>query len=434
MTYEELTPPQKARIAFMRFGLGPKPGWSARVGMEPNSALEACLSEIAVKDAIQVTDSRLPETAKECTAIWITLRGLERGARLAKAMEPEVGFLERLALFWSNHFSVYQGKVPATAGLMDRKVIRPLVLGKFRDMLKAVIEHPAMLVYLDNQVSVSPNTALHDKYGWSYNENLAREILELHTLGVGGGYEQADVTNFALILTGWTVAANGDFVFKPEYHDRNNAPVTLMGKTYAQPGKAQADAVLDDLANSRATAQHISYKLVRHFVTDDPPQDMVERLTQVFLDGDGDLRKLYQALLAEPYAWTAPMNRIRLPYVWYMSVLRAKGVTPEKAANLEFGASVALAPMGHNIWQRLTPDGFPDDNYVWETPNAVRIRKDVARSQSRFAGLKTPAVAALAQDLLPGAISAETLEAIRGFGSGDFALNVLFTCPEFLRR
>lgn len=436
MSYEDLSPQQKARIAFMRFGLGPKPGWSARIGMEGNSARQACLDELEQLQSIQITDSNLPDATSVCIAKWYTLRAPERAARAAQAMVPEIGFLERLALFWTNHFTVYQAKVPGTAGLMDRKAIRPLVLGMFKEMLKTILEHPAMIVYLDNQVSVSPNSVVGKKNGWSYNENLAREILELHTLGVGGGYQQQDVTNFALILTGWTTNGSGDFLFRADYHDQDNAPVVFMGKTYSQVGKAQGDAVIADLAASPATAQHIAYKLIRHFVTDDPPSDMVQRLADVFLSNDGDLTKVYQALLAEPYSWTAPINRIRTPYVWMLSMMRARGTTPESARLSEFGRGVSLGIMGHVLWGRLTPDGYPDDNYVWEDPNAVRIRKDVAHTMSLGLPFEksTAAVVAMAQDLLPGIISQDTLNAMSGSTSNQQALSILFASAEYLRR
>lgn len=448
MTYEAMTPQQKARIAFMRFGLGPKPGGAARIGMEPSSALKACLAELDNSDPVQVSDRRLPSAATAGLAAlnkpsgsWIPISGVERAVRYGMAMRPEVGFLERLVLFWANHFAVYTGKVRATAGLMEREVIRPNVLGKFSDMLRGVAQHPAMIAYLDNQVSVSPTSKIGIKNGWSYNENLAREILELHTLGVGGGYTQDDVTNFAKILTGWTTdSTTGLFTFRADYHDQNNAAVNFMGKTYDQAGQAQGIAVLADLAASPATAQHIAFKLIRHFVTDDPPPDMVERLTDVFISTDGDLKALAQALLREPLSWTAPVNRIRLPYVWLLSVIRAFNIDDETAFSGAWRFDVFLGVMGHTYMYHLTPDGYSDENYIWEDPNAIRVRKDVAsRLVSLYGGngrgsASTALVATVADNLLPGTFSPESLAAVASTTNQQSAYNVLFASPEFLRR
>ena len=192
----------------------------------------------------------------------------------------------RLVMFWSNHFcvSANKGPVRGMAGAYEREAIRPHVLGRFVDMLLAVERHPAMLVYLDNHVSIGPNSRAGLNRGLGLNENLAREILELHTLGVGGGYTQEDVTNLARILTGWTVAnlANpvgepGRFFFAPARHEPG--AWTVLGKRYGEAGMAAGEAVLRDLARHPATARHIARKLARHFVSAEPPAALVARLT-----------------------------------------------------------------------------------------------------------------------------------------------------------
>ena len=227
------------------------------------------------------------------------------GVRVRSAVATDTPFVERLVHFWANHFAVSVEKLESTAfaGLMEFEAIRPHATGRFEDMLVAVVQHPAMLLFLDQARSVGPDSpfgsragaragALNRKIG--LNENLGREILELHTLGVRSGYTQADVTEFARALTGWTVsglgagpyarrqadAATGDFIFSPQLHQPGAR--TIMGKHYAQDGEAQARAVLADLARHPATARHLATKLARHFVADDPPPGVVARLEKAY--------------------------------------------------------------------------------------------------------------------------------------------------------
>ena len=219
-----------------------------------------------------------PESPKPQPQVEQALFRAEAVARLQKQLQARLGLVERLVAFWSNHFAVSVAKsaeLRAAAGPFEREAIRPNVLGKFAALLRAAESHPAMILYLDNQNSVGPNAPPGLFAGKGLNENLAREILELHTLGVGSGYTQADVTEFARILTGWSVAgpeseagAIGSFLFKLNWHEPGQR--TLLGKTYAEAGAEQGRAALDDLARHRATAGHIATKLVRHFVADDP--------------------------------------------------------------------------------------------------------------------------------------------------------------------
>src|SRR5689334_19955112 len=225
------------------------------------------------------------------------------GARLDAALTANAPFVERLVHFWANHFAVSVDKLPVIglAGLLEFEAIRPNVLGKFSDILLAVEQHPAMLLYLDQAQSIGPDSragqfiAARGKQKRGLNENLAREILELHTLGVRTGYTQADVTEFARALTGWTVnglgrgpmqrmlggGAPGLFTFAKLIHEPGSRQI--FGRTYRQDGQAQARAILMDLAVHPATAKHISTKLARHFAGDDPPSAMVDRLTQAYL-------------------------------------------------------------------------------------------------------------------------------------------------------
>ncbi len=213
-----------------------------------------------------------------------------------------MGFVERLVWFWSNHFCVSADKDAAMVGAYEREAIRPHVLGRFADLLQAVESHPAMLLYLDNVQSMGADSIAGINRDKGLNENLARETLELHTLGVHSGYSQADVTSLAKVITGWTwirpddPAHGGEFVFMRRLHEPGDQ--TVLGKRYSDGGVDQGRGVLADLARHPATAQHISEKLARHFIADDPPPTLVTKLTKTFVATDGDLKEVARTLIS----------------------------------------------------------------------------------------------------------------------------------------
>jgi uncharacterized protein (DUF1800 family) len=301
----------------------------------------------------------------------------ETAARLARLATTDTPFLERLVLFWSNHFAVAAGKgqqLRATAGAFEREAIRPHVLGRFPDMLKAVESHPAMLAYLDNQQSVGPASRTGLNRGAGLNENLAREILELHTLGVDGGYSQADVTSLAKVITGWGFSgANGRlgepgrFVFDPARHEPG--PQRVLGRDYPQAGVDQGEVVLLALAEHPATAQHIARKFARHFVADDPPERLVTRLAVTFIETGGDLKGLATVLLRAPEAWEGPGRKIRTPQEFLVASMRATGQVPETPRLLG-----ALAAMGQPLWNPPGPNGYPDTIPAWASRRASTSR------------------------------------------------------------
>jgi uncharacterized protein (DUF1800 family) len=255
---------------------------------------------------------------------------LQAGRRIRNAVATDTPFVERMVHFWANHFAISVDKMELVGlgGLMEFEAIRPHVLGRFEDMLLAVEQHPAMLLYLDQAQSVGPDSTVgtranrNGRKSVGLNENLAREIMELHTLGVRSGYTQADVTEFARAMTGWTVTGIGrgglpkpltdplpvgSFVFAPTLHQPGER--TILGKRYNQEGEAQARAVLADFARSPATAHHIATKLARHVVADDPPPSLVNRLARAYHGSQGDLPTLYRALIEAKEAWKpAPPN------------------------------------------------------------------------------------------------------------------------------
>ncbi|MBL8157578.1 MAG: DUF1800 domain-containing protein, partial [Anaerolineae bacterium] len=227
-------------------------------------------------------------------------------------------FLERLVWFWSNHFtiSVLKQRMIFVAGGYEREAIRPNVLGRFEDLLIATVRHPAMLLYLDNAFSIGPDSPAGRFTGRGLNENHAREILELHTLGVNGGYTQTDVIELARVLTGWSVDRQGTdndngFKFFPNRHQPGTK--TLLGKTYAEAGEAEGRQALIELARHPSTARHIATKLARHFIADEPPPQAVARLERVFRDTGGDLKAMAIAIVDEPAAWQPSLTKMRTP-------------------------------------------------------------------------------------------------------------------------
>ena len=361
----------------------------------------------------------------------------EAMARFQKQAQADAGFVERLVAFWSNHFAISAGKgefVRAVAGSFEREAIRPHVLGRFADMLKAVEQHPAMLFYLDNQSSIGPNSKAGKNRGKGLNENLAREILELHTLGVDGGYSQADVTSLARIITGWTFVGRegrggvpGTFSFFANAHEPGDH--SLLGKGYEQAGIAQGETALGDLARHPATARHIATKLARHFIADDPPPPLVERLTKTFRDTDGDLAELSMALIQDDDAWRAPMTKMRSPSEFITAIVRATGVLPPEPQPI-LGALLAL---GMPTWTPPGPNGFPDTAAAWASPEAMKVRLDVAwRAAQRSKDTGQPI--ALLEQVAGAAASNETREAVGRAESRQQALAILFMSPEFQRR
>jgi uncharacterized protein (DUF1800 family) len=359
----------------------------------------------------------------------------EAFARIQHATATEAAFLERLAMFWSNHFcvSANKGPVRGIAGAYEREAIRPNVLGRFADMLLAVAQHPAMLVYLDNAQSIGPNSRAGINRGRGLNENLAREILELHTLGADGGYTQEDVTNLARILTGWTVgtldspaAEPGKFFFAPARHEPGDW--TVLGKRYRDQGQLSGQAVLRDLAQHPATARHIARKLARHFIADDPPAAVVQKLETTFLGTGGDLGAVARALVEQPQAWAAPPAKVLPPYDFLVAAARgfALEAKPQEVLRL-------ATLLGQPLWRPPAPAGWPDSDGAWAGPSALRERLRVAEVAARQATrLADPR--AVADDILGDAMGTPTRQAIARAETREQGLELLLMSPEFQRR
>lgn len=359
-----------------------------------------------------------------------TLLFAEIDARIQRYAGVPVGFVERLVLFWSNHFSVgtKSTELTATVGALEREAIRPNVCGTFADMLLAVTRHPAMLMYLDNNTSLGPNSELGQKFSRGLNENLAREILELHALGVDGGYTQADVTAFARILTGWMVSpatGSGGFKFDPRRHEPGDH--TVLGKVYPAGGVEQAEAVLADLARNPATARHVARKLAIYFVSDDPPADLVARLERVFLDTGGDLRAMSRALVVAPQSWEAPVTKLRLPQEFVIAAWRLIGRTGDPR---EF--AMQIRSLGQPVWNPPGPNGYPATNDAWVSPKGIMGRLAIADRIAR--GLRQGDPASLLAAAFGEAATPATRRAVLSAESRSQAVAILLMAPEFQWR
>ncbi|WMY10459.1 DUF1800 domain-containing protein [Paraburkholderia phenoliruptrix] len=384
-------------------------------------------------------------------------------ARVVSALTTKTPFVERLVHFWANHFAVSTEKpaVAALAGSFEAEAIRPHVLGRFEDMLVAVERHPAMQLFLDQTRSVGPDSMAamraaerNPERKPGLNENLAREIMELHTLGVRSGYSQDDVTEFARALTGWSVvadpmnarpsgmqgmpgeppvqaahaaAAPGTFVFREALHEPGVR--TVMGRRYDQRGEEQALAILHDLASAPATAQHIGTKLARHFIADTPPAGASEKLASAFQMSGGDLPTVYRALLDLREAWAPTPVKFKTPWEWAISSMRGLGW--QELGNVQ--AAPLLAQLGQPVWRPGSPAGYDDIAASWAAPDALVRRVELAQRLAARVGDRLDA-RSLGQVLLPGSLGAPTALAIARAESASTAIALLLVSPDFQRR
>lgn len=337
---------------------------------------------------------------------------------------------ERLVWFWSNHFSVSAragGWVFGLIGAYVQEAIRPHVTGRFVDLLKAVMRHPAMLIYLDNSISVGPHSQVGRVSQSGINENLARECLELHTLGVHGGYSQHDVAVFAKILTGRGVDLDSDtpgYVFRP---DRHEPGAKMFLNHRIEEGLAGSEAALDIIASHPATLNHVATKLVRHFVADDPPPNCVARVARVLAETDGDLSQAMLAIFDMPEAWL-PFTKFRAPAEYMVAVQRALNLPLSLGQQLR----AATYDLGQHFMAAPLPNGWPDTAADWVSGDGILRRADWAMTMAAREGAPPPAIVALAT--LGRACSTATQAAMARCPNPPEALATLLVSPEFLRR
>ena len=469
----------EAALALYRFGLGPRAGSIAAIASDPRGALLAELDGAGagrIGNADLLTSGTAARVAFAFQQAQRAARQAERAAqqagggaappqmqdqsaapppapvrnpgpgvpqqiylaeakaRIHAALGAEIGFLERLVWFWSNHFCVSadKGNVRQICGAYEREVIRANMLGRFSDMLLAAESHPAMLIYLDNARSIGPDSMAGLRQKRGLNENLAREILELHTLGVRTVYTQEDVTRFANVITGWTFVPfrqdplrGGEFEFNPRMHQPGEQ--TVIGRSYPDAGLQQGRAVLAALARHPATANHVAAKLARHFVADEPPPALVERLVKRFLATQGDLKEVTKALVAAPEAWEAPRAKLKRPGEWVVGMLRATGITPPDIGPVMQAHNL----LGEPLWRPPAPNGFADESAPWL--DGLTQRLDIANQFARRLGAEADPREVFEQALAPLA-STETRQTILRAESRPQALALLFMAPEFQRR
>jgi uncharacterized protein (DUF1800 family) len=455
-------PSFQAAIAVSRLGLGARPGEIQTVQSDPQGWLRAQIQPEGGDIPQALGGGPLP-SCQDRLGLLASCRAAQKAAGqdealrnaafkpLNDAFADEImsrfwlgavtpsPFRERWALFWANHFSVSANKgqdVMAVVGAFDREAIRPHMFGRFEDLLIASSQHPAMLLYLDQSQSIGPDSpAGLKRRGSGLNENLGREIMELHSLGADAGYSQADVTEFARALTGWSVAQGnvpadqlGRFVYRANIHQPG--PRNIFGHTYPAGQQEQAQAALRDFAANPHTAEHVARQLAVHFVADDPPPALVARLKRGYLDSQGDLAHVARVLIAAPEAWDPRAAKLKTPYEFLVSSYRAAGIGPSDPRRDVLNP---LSGLGHRPYTAPQPNGWPDQAADWASPDAIVKRLSFAQA---FAGAHAPmqdpiqvADAALGARLTPA-----TYTTIKRAETRQEAFAILLMSPEFQRR
>jgi uncharacterized protein (DUF1800 family) len=461
-----------AAIAVTRFGLGARPGEIAAARRDPRGFLT---------DQIRPQGADQPQADAESSARRLSdFRDYQMQKRDAKAAQAQTGvdpksgpvkdaqkmlrddvggdflvraqlgastdaaFRERWALFWANHFTVSATKqiTGTVIGPFEQEAIRPHVFGRFEDLLVASSTHPAMLLYLDQAQSIGPDSkagaymqrraANAGKGGGGLNENLAREIMELHTVGVEAGYSQADVTEFARAMTGFSIgrpeeASAFQFLFRDNAHEPGAR--TVMGRRYDQDGQAQALAVMRDLAASPRTARHVATKLAVHFVGDDPPPTLVARLERSFNDSGGRLDDLARTLVTAPEAWDPAPAKFKTPYEFAISTWRSVGGQPQAIGKL----APVLNGLGQKPFSAPSPKGWPEEAQVWCAPDALIKRLRFSEAFAAQAADRLDPVE-LAQSALGARLTPPVAKAVARAETRREAMALLLMSPEFQRR
>ena len=462
-----------AAIAANRFGLGARPGDLAKIDARagawlldqlqgpsqtpseirglPSSADVLVEVQGLRRERRELRDPANDEAPRDVVEQFVRLVRrhyvAQTGARYRAAAASDHPFHERLVHFWSNHFAISTDKppLPAIAGLYENEAIRPHVTGRFQDLLLACEQHPAMLFYLDNQRSIGPGSRLGKRANRvqrerdvGLNENLAREILELHTLGVEGGYTQQDVTNLAKVITGWSIGGLGEgrrfadglpgaFQFRAAVHEPGDHVV--LGKRYSQDGVGQGEAVLRDLAVHPSTAKFVSEKLARHFVADEPAKELVDELAATWIESGGALSAVYEKLVGAGESWAAPFAKYKSPHNFVISTLRALRHVPSES-RFVVGA---LDLMGQAPFRPGSPAGWPDTASEWGGAAALYKRIEWSHAVARVVGPRVDPVE-LGDAVLGPTFDAETRKAIARAESRRQGMTLLLASPDFQRR
>lgn len=459
-----------AAIAVTRFGLGARPGEIEAAKADPKGFLAGQIrrqgadlpqdgGETSGQRFAQMRDfqqqrkmerdqkdGQTDKTAANAQTFKDAQRALREKveadflARARLAANTDAAFRERWALFWANHFTVSSTKqiTSVLIGPFEREAIRPHVFDSFENLLVASSTHPAMLTYLDQAQSIGPNSqaataaARRGAGKAGLNENLAREILELHTVGVDAGYTQADVTEFARALTGFSIGRDaedraGQYVFREAAHEPGAR--TIMGRHYGQMGLKQGMAVLADLAADPRTARHVCGKIARHFVSDTPPPSLTDRLERRWMETGGDLAKVAQALIESPEAWDPTPVKFKTPYEYTLSTWRLIGAEPSAFERL----GPILTGLGQKPFSAPSPKGWPEDAQTWAAPDALIKRMQWAQGFAAVVADRTDP-SALATGALGARLTPAVAQAVSRAETRREAFALLVMSPEFQRR
>lgn len=410
----------------------PLPGWSGRM-------VEFSAYQQVIRDTRDLADREARADLRKAAR-----EGLDRAylrdlaVTVVRGAMTRDGLRERLVWFWTGHFAVQEGQglLRRTVGGHVEDAIRPYVARSFADLLKAAVTHPAMLRYLDQDGSTGPNS-VRARRGGGLNENLAREVLELHTLGVGGAYGQGDVRQLAELFTGMSVGKDGAYEFR-----RNMAEPgaeTVLGRAYGDetPNRHDITQVLGDLAVHPDTARHVSGKLARHFVADTPPEALVAAMSATWIESGGDLMAVYGAMLDHPEAWGPQLRKVRRPLDLIVATVRATGGAERllrmAPRDVRRGLQQPLERMGQPFLRPEGPDGWPEEAEAWITPQALAARLDWAmEAASRLDPAPDPRAfveMALAEQAGPRTLFAAEAAEDRRAGVG-----LVLASPEFQRR
>ena len=444
-------------IAVTRFGLGARKGEIEAASLapkdwllgqlQPNNSSHAAFKDLKPSHEIYSFSRKYKTERKKLDGDALVKASSDYGkavrqnfyaeikARSLYAAQTETPFHERLTRFWSNHFSVSarNRNTRLFPGAYEREAIRPRILGSFYELAASAIFHPAMIVFLDNDGSVGPNSPRGKKNKIGLNENLAREALELHTVTPAAGYSQADVTEFAKALTGWRIERRADKGRKQghiTFHKSSHEPGarTILGKRYKETEAKQALAILKDLCVRPETAQNIAHKLAVHFVSDEPPEALVAALKAEYLKTDGNLTALYKALIGSPLAWQPAAQKVKTPEELIVSAARLIGFknviakrprdTYDSLAQLPFTAP--------------TPEGWPDKAQDWLGPDALLKRVEWANELA--SRMSNNDGRSFLKSALGARLSPQTLQAVARAESGQQAFAMALVSPEFQRR
>lgn len=435
-------PGTRAAHALSRFGVGAGPGDLDRVKSDPRGWVENQLSPRALPALLAAHQGSAPRVAEMAAARKAKGEVEEMAKKQAReryradialrtrlAAGSETPFQERLVQFWSNHFTIStQRPVIAPLGLAyENEAIRPHILAHFRDMARAAILHPAMLIYLDNAQSIGPDSKAGQKRDRGLNENLGREALELHLLGVDGGYHQDDVRAMALVLTGWTLdEERGTASFNPRRHQPGEK--VLLGQRIPESGISEAAAAIDMLCAHPATANHVAQKLARHFIADDPPPTAIAALAKSFRDSHGDLMQVTRTLVTMDEAWAQPLAKIRSPNDFIIATLRASAleVPDDRIVN-------AMNLLRQMPFAAPSPAGWPDRAADWTGPDAILRRIDWSLAFGQRVGSRLDASTLV--DTALGDLADDGLrQAVARAPSPAEALGLVLSSPAFQRR